>query len=188
MTASLVAQQKPAVVVDLRAADTPAVNVTLTGLLGDRRFIRAMESGFPLYVEYRVALKQPRSFWSDRTVATDAWQFVVVFDPVRAIYTLEDAEGSEELGNQIALSRRLEAVYVVTMVPPEPGNYYFEATVDARTLSDEDVDEVFAWLQGDSVIASRPGFMTRAARKILVRIAPLPRVRLMSRTDEFVHR
>lgn len=188
MGVSLAAQEGPEVVADLRPGDTPAANVRVLGLLRDRRFVRAMESGFPLYMEYQVSLKQPRGIWWDRTVAIDAWQFVVVFDPVRSIYVLEDAEGSEELGGEAALAGRLAAVYVVTMEPPEPGDYYFEATVEARTLSDEDVDEVFAWLEGDSAITKRPGFVTRTARKILVRIAPLPRVRLVSRTQEFVHR
>jgi hypothetical protein len=58
----------------------------------------------------------------------------------------------------------------------------------ARTLSDEDVDEVRAWLRrGDAEQADRdpPGFLARAARRLLVQVAPLPRITLEARTAEF---
>ena len=69
-----------------------------------------------------------------------------------------------------------------------PGEFYFHAAVSARTLEDEDVDEVFGWLKGehpDSIRRNRPGIVTRAARRLLVQLAPLPRVTLEAETERF---
>ncbi len=50
------------VVVRLRPTqDVPRVSVQMTGLLSDTRFLKAMRSGFPLYVEYEIELRSTRS-------------------------------------------------------------------------------------------------------------------------------
>lgn len=183
-------QTRPTVNAELAGNGSTVVNVVLRDLLGDDRFLNAMESGFPLYVEYRVELKQPRSLW-DRTVAGVEWEYVVLYDPVRHRFNLEDAEGTEILQDRDALRRRLERVYVVDLEPDVEGEYYYRASVGARTLSDEDVDEVFAWLKGEDVDAERrqrPGLITRTARRLLVQVAPLPRLELDDETRKFVHR
>ena len=181
------AQTRPEVVVELRAAGEPGVTVQLRALLADRRFLRAMESGFPLYVEYQVELRESRSFW-DRTVRDNVWQYVVRYDPVREVFVVEDQDGSAEYSSDASLQRRLNQVYVVPEgLPSADGTYYYKAIVNARTLSDEDVDEVYAWLQGangDSARHRRPGFLTRAARRLLQRVAPLPRERYEGRTAD----
>jgi len=182
-------QTRPEVSVELAGDGTPVANVALHDLLADDRFVNAMESGFPLYVAYRVELKQPRSLW-DRTVTAVEWEYVVLFDPVRERFNLEDAEGTEVLQDREALRLRLERVFVVELEPDAAGEFYYRASVDARTLSDEDVDEVFAWLKGENVDAARPqrpGFLTRAARRVLVQVAPLPRLQLEAQTPKFVH-
>lgn len=181
------AQRGPAVTAELRSADPPEVLVSVRRLLDDRRFVRAMESGFPLYVEYRVQLRESRSLW-DRTVAELGWEYVVLYDPVRALFVVEDVDGSTELPDRGALADRLRTVYVVRLSPDGEGAFHYRARVDARTLSDEDVNEVFAWLKGengDSARLSRPGFVTRTARRLLLQIAPLPRVTLDQRTPDF---
>jgi hypothetical protein len=51
------------------------------------------------------------------------------------------------------------------------------------------VDEVFAWLKGESEGAPhRPGFVTRTARKLLIQVAPLPRIAVEGRSAEFAGR
>lgn len=167
----------------------PDVEVGVRDLLSDRRFLNAMESGFPLYVEYTVALRNSRSGWFDGTDDEFTWEYVVFFDPVRELYVVEARGVTEQfstpadLRNRVAQRYRIEALY-----PDQRGRYYYSATVTARTLSDSDVDEVFAWLkgeQGDSTDLDRPGFMTRTARRLLVRVAPLPRMTLEARTEDF---
>ncbi|UCG85668.1 MAG: DUF4390 domain-containing protein [Gemmatimonadota bacterium] len=186
-----VAQARPVVRVELEEEEIPTARVSLHGLLDDDRFLSAMESGFPLYLEYRVELREARSLW-DRTVAAVDWQFVVLYDPVRRRYRLEYHDGTDYLPDVTALSQRLEDVYRIHELQPDrPGEYYFAAVVNATTLTDEDVDEVFAWLRGegaDSLRRDRPGFVTRTARKLLVRVAPLPRMQIEGKSDKFEHR
>ena len=187
------AQVRPQVDVDLVTAESAiSVEVSVRGLLSDRRFLNAMESGFPLYVEYHVALRNARSGWFDGTEEEFTWEYVVFFDPVRELYVVEAPGVTEQfssladLRNRVAQRYRIEALH-----PNEPGRYYYAATVNARTLSDSDVDEVFAWLkgeQGDSTDLDRPGFVTRTARRLLVRVAPLPRITLDERTEDFTWR
>ena len=191
LPAALVAQ-RPQVTVELTGAGRPPpqAQVALRGLLDDGRFVRAMESGFPLYVEFTVELRESKSFW-DRGVARDEWEYVVLFDPVRERFVLEDADGTEIIPDRDRLGRRLEQEYAVVGLEPDGGGtFYYEAAVTARTLDDADVDEVFAWLKGENVedgTRNRPGVLTRVARRVLVAVIPLPRVTLEARSPLFVH-
>lgn len=180
-------QVRPQLQVNLSNGGTPEARVSLRELLADNRFLDAMESGFPLYVEYRVELRQSRSLW-DRTVSRREWEFVVLYDPVRDRYVLEEAEGREYVPSRWLLEDRLANVYIVRMQPDRNGEFHYHASVEARTLSDEDVDEVFAWLKGedvDSLPVERPGWVTRTARRLLLQMAPLPSVHLEGRTPDF---
>jgi len=173
--------------VELSGDEIPLASVSVVGLLADDRFLGAMESGFPLHVEYTVELRESRSMW-DRTVSKVQWDYVVLFDPVRERYRLEFSEGTELVRDRVALRQRLETVVTVELSPDQAGDFYYKAMVDARTLDDEDVDEVFAWLKGediDSLRPDRPGLLTRTARRLLVRMAPLPRVSLEARSAKF---
>jgi hypothetical protein len=187
LTPELTAQDQVAVSVELSATEVPGAYVTLHGLLADDRFVSAMESGFPLHVAYAVELRESRSLW-DRTVARHEWEYVVLWDPVRERYVLEDPEGTEVLPGRAQLRDRLGQVYLFHLEPEGSGEFYYRASVDARTLDDEDVDEVYEWLRGesaDSLQRDRPGFVTRTARSLLVRIAPLPRVGVEGESRRF---
>jgi hypothetical protein len=180
-------QSAPGLHLTLSGDSTPAVVVTAVDVLTDDRFIGAMESGFPLYVEFRVELRQPRSLW-DRTVARAVWERVVLYDPVRARYVLEDPDGTEIVADRAALERRLAGPWRVLLASDDHGRFYYRAVVRARTLSDQDVDEVFAWLKGEdveTVETRRPGFLTRVARRLLVEVAPLPSLELQARSATF---
>jgi hypothetical protein len=182
-------QERPRLEVELRPSgpDPPRLAVQMRGLLADGQVLGAMRSGFPLYVALTVELRERRSLW-DRTV--DRWvkEYVVLHDPVRDVYVLDDPDGTEEIPDTAVLARKLEAVYVVELAPAGPGRHHYRATARARTLSDEDVDEVYAWLRGDDAEQARrnrPGFFARAARRVLVQVAPLPRITLEGRSGEF---
>ena len=186
----LVGQARPVVRVELEEDEIPTARVSLHGLLDDDRFLSAMESGFPLYIEYRVELRESRSLW-DRKVGRLEWEYVVLYDPVRMRYRVEYVDGTDYLPDVSALRQRLQDVYPVSgLQPDQPGEYYFNAVVTVTTLTDEDVDEVFAWLRGeaaDSLSRDRPGFVTRTARKLLVRVAPLPRMEIEGKSEKFEH-
>lgn len=167
----------------------PQAVVAFSGLLGDERFPAALESGFPLYVALTVELREHRSLW-DRTVDRWVWEYVVVWDPVRNVYALEDPDGTEEIADRAVLERRLARVYIVPLAAEGGGRHHYRASVRARMLSDEDVDEVYAWLRGEDGDArrDRPGLLARTARRVLVQVAPLPRMDLEARTDSFILR
>ncbi len=184
------AQVRPEIEVELVPTDdVPDVEIGVRDLLSDRRFINAMESGFPLYVEFYVALRNSRSGWFDGTENDYTVEYVVYRDPVREIWIVEARGLTEQFSSLADLRARVEQRYRIEFLDPEgSGRYYYAATVNARTLSDSDVDEVFAWLKGDhgeSAQIERPGFVTRTARRLLVRVAPLPRITLDGRTGDF---
>lgn len=188
---SLTAQNRARIDLSLfDSTGTPEAHVSVRSLLSDERFLRAMESGFPLYLEYHVELRKNRPLF-DRTVSAWNLDYVVLYDPVRDVYVVEDPDGSTTLTSVAALRSRLATVYVFGLRPHESGQFHYRVRVNARTLSDEDVDEVFAWLKGDyadSVPVERPGFLARTARSLLVRVAPLPRIELEARTRDFEYR
>jgi len=184
----LPAQTRPRLDVSLDSAEaTPRAVVSLRDLLSDRRFLRAMQSGFPLYIEYVVELRRSRSNWFDQGVDELFVEYVVSFDPVRETFLVEDADTTEILADEAALRLRLERVYVFPLHADETGTYYYSASVTARTLSDEDVNEVFDWLRGDAGgdTTEKRGFLTRTARKLLVQVAPLPRFSTSEKSETF---
>ena len=185
LAGGLSGQERPALQLDLGGTDPPEALVSMRGLLGEQRFLQALESGFPLYVEYRLTLRRSGSL-RDRTVGEPvAWEYVVLFDPVREGFTMETPDGTERLPDRAALRARLAQVYRVPLEPDRAGEYYCAGDVTARTLSDQDVDQTFAWLKGQS---GRPGLLDRIARRVLVEVAPLPRMKLSARSGRFVVR
>ena len=168
----------------------PNVEVNIVGLLRDTRFLGAMESGFPLYVEYDIELRRSGGWFGGGTESELTWEFVVFFDPVRELYIVEARGVTEQFSSVSDLRIRIAQRYrIEDLHPEESGRYHYFATITARTLSDSDVDEVFAWLDGehgDSTELRRPGFVTRVARRLLVQVAPLPRLTLEGRTRHFL--
>lgn len=174
---------------DRGEAETPALTVSLRNLLAEGQFLRTMHSGFPLYVAYTAEVMESRSNWFDRTAREYTWEYVVLYDPVRESYIVEETAQTVELGSERELRDYLARVYVIPdLAPGRSGRYYFRVTVDARTLSDNDVDEVFDWLKGEDAdsndLRSR-SLLTRTARKFLVRVAPLPHVTLTENSERF---
>jgi hypothetical protein len=177
-------------VLDLQQPNPPAVAFSVQDLLERRAFLDALESGFPLYMECRVALREPQPI-RDRTLGEDVWEIVVLYDPVRERYTLRSTRDPDTrviLPDRAALAQRLAQVRVLPFVGPGNGNFYYEASIDARMLTDDDVDEAFAWLRGevsDSGGQRDPGLLARVARRFLMRVTSLPHARLTARTPRF---
>lgn len=179
--------QGPSLVLDLLPGNPPRVAVSVRGLLGRRAFLDALESGFPLYMEYRVRLRRPQAL-RDRTVWEEVWELVVVHDPVQDRYTVRTSTSTETVPDRTALASRLSRVAVLAFDGPTGGEFFFDASIAARMLSDDDVDEAFAWLRGeggDSARVEDPGLLARLARRVLIRVTALPSVRLDARTERF---
>lgn len=182
--APVVAQADPEISIT-RESDTTVV-VGVDGLDSDRRFVGAVNNGFPLYIEFRIELRESRGIWFDRSAAERIVEYVVSFDPVRDVYVVDDQAKTEELRGEVQVRRYLDRRYRAVFEIPPPGRYYYAVTVDARTLSDADVDEVYDWLRGDdSEPPQQRGILTRAARRLLIEVAPLPRWSDRVETDRF---
>ena len=138
-------------------------------------------------LEYEIELRSVRSNWFDPVVDQYYWEYVVLYDPVRESFVFDDAGAREEISSKIALRLKLEAVYEFGLLPDDEGRFYYGVTVNAQTLSDEDVDEVFDWLKGDNdtTAVQRRGLLSRTARRLLVRVAPLPRISVSAKTETF---
>lgn len=188
LAAPVFAQQRPTLEVGLRGDSVPGAAVTVRGLLTEQ-VINALESGFPLYVRLHVALREPGGMFGGRTAQEADWDYGVVHNPVRNVYTIQEPDGRHELLSRDSLSRHLSRTLVFELEPGRTGRYYYQVRLQARTLSDEDVDEAFAWLRtGDNVQRERPGVFTRAARRLLVRVMPLPSFELDARSEPFPYR
>ncbi len=190
-TSVLFVQDRPTLDVKLNDENrvVPALVVNLRDLLSDRRFLRAMHSGFPLYIEYHVDVRESRANWFDRSVVTHGWEFVILHDPVREIYIAEETQNTTELMTDRALADYLARTFVIEQLAPEgDGTFYYRVTVTARTLSDADVNEVFDWLKGrgtDSSASRSRSLLSRTARRLLVSVAPLPRLTISESSPRF---
>ena len=84
--------------------------------------MNALESGFPLYVEYQVALRKARSGWFDGTEDEFTLEYVVFFDPVRELYVVEAPEVTEQFSSLADLRTRVAQRYRIEVLhPDEPG-------------------------------------------------------------------
>ena len=78
--------------------------------------------------------------------------------------TLQELELDLERGNQIGIA------------PAGTGEYYFTATLRIRTLSDEEMEDLERFLQGNPTPEERErgSVLGRAARRLLLRFGGLP--------------
>lgn len=179
------ARQRPSVSVTLTEDTVPAASVTVRGLLTDQ-VVNALESGFPLYVRVHVALREPGGLFGGRVAQQADWDYVVLRDPVRDRYAIEEPDTSRTASSRDSLAYYVSRPLLFELEPGRPGRYFYQVRLEARTLSDRDVDEAFAWLNGgDNVQVERPGFFTRAARRFLVRVMPLPSFEIEQRSEIF---
>jgi hypothetical protein len=90
--------------------------------------------------------------------------------------TLQDLELDLERGNQIGIA------------PAAIGEYYFTSTLRIRTLSDEEMEDLERFLQGNPTPEERErgSVLSRAARRLLLRFGGLPFEELEARSSRFV--
>ena len=166
----------------------PGAVIAVSGVFQDDRFVNALESGFPLRLDFQLELRESKRNWFDRSVGGFGWDYVIVYDPVREEFLLDDGLETLVISSREALRRRVETQYDAGSYPPDgEGTYYYRATLEAITLSDEDIDEVYDWLRGDAdtTVDRTPSPLTRVARRLLVQVAPLPQERASANSRTF---
>ncbi len=195
---SPLAAQRPGLVIQLPAAarvtqEGPLVNAR--NVLSDARMRELLESGFPARLRYRVEL------WADQRFA-DELQRVVEWEVlVRWRGTDQRYEVSQRVGDRVlslgAFARLEDAeaaverpLRVPLVAPARNRRYYYQATLEVRTLSVSDLDEVNAWLRGELTPAMRgrgnPGTaLTSGVRNLTTRLLGGERREYAARSSVF---
>jgi hypothetical protein len=162
-------------------------------LLGDGRWLSTLRSGLPVRLHYRIEVWRSRNGWLDQLTRQVYWDVVVRHEPLLDQYTLLTIFGSRVQERRYAtldaLTAALAFAYQINVSPTEAGSYYYTATLEISTLSDDDLDELERFLEGDLEGArGREGLgdaLERGATRFLLRLAGLPSLRLEARTGRF---
>ena len=179
---------------DTGAAGTRAPLVRVEGLLDDQRWSSALESGLPLRLHFRLQRFRVRGSWFDDPEQVVDWDVLVRRDPLREEYSVETTLGgrrsTRRYADPAALATALGYSYLVRMAPQEGGTYYYQVLLNVTTLSDSDLAELERFLRGDlgSAAAGEDGVgdaLGRGARRLLLRVAGLPSLRLDARSGRF---
>ena len=163
--------------------------VQTTGLLADGKYVALLRSGFPLRLHYRLELWRSRSGWFDQPVRDFSWDALARNDPLADDFVLLRSGGRVvRYGGADDLARALEIPYRVPLKPTGAGNFYYVCRLEVTTLNDADLEELTRYLKGDVGPAVSGGgdvgdVLTRGARRLLVRIAGLPRLTLEARSE-----
>ncbi len=180
---SPLAAQRPGLEIQLPAAarvtqDGPLVQARR--VLSDARMRELLESGFPARLRYRLEL------WSEERFADQLHRAVEWEALVRWRGTDQRYEVSQRVGDRVlslgAFARLEDAeaaaerpLRVPIVAPARDRRYYYQATLEVRTLSVSDLDEVNAWLRGELTPAVRgrgnPGAaLTSGLRNLTTRL------------------
>lgn len=181
-------------------AQAPALSVTLqsripevrtSNLLADGKYVGLMRSGFPLRLHYRLELWRVRANWFDQFIRDVQWDAVARHDPLTDEFMLIRPDGSvTRYASEEEVGRALEILYRVPLGTSGSGRFYFSCRLDVTTLNDTDLAELERWLRGEAGSAvggdrSVGEALARGLRRVLVRIAGLPRLTLEARSPSF---
>ena len=169
--------------------------VTTPGILRDNRWREALQNAFPLRLLYRVEVWRVRTDWFDALERSFEWEFVIQFEPLIDEYTKTWIHGGQprqitRFSGLADLERNLESRLAVNVSPGGAGEYYFTVALQIRTLTDEEMEELERFLQGQPAPTEREGrgLLGRAARRLLLQIGGLPSANLEARSERFVVR
>lgn len=192
------AQTRPRVEIQLPAAaeltrEGPLVRAR--AVLRDARMRELLENGFPARLSYRVELWSSERF-ADELHRAVAWEVLVRWRGTDQRYEVSQRVGDRvlSLGSfariedaEAAVERPLR---VPITAPARNERFYYQATLEVRTLSVSDLDEVNAWLRGELTPAVRgernPGTaLTRGLRSLSTRLLGGERREYAARTGLF---
>lgn len=163
-------------------------------LVSDDRWSSMLRSGFPIRFHFQVELWRDRNVWFDALERQVEWDIVVRREPLLDQYTVNTitpaSVGEQRYATLGALTSALEYAYRITIGPTEPGDYYYAGVLGVATLSDTDLEELDRFLRGDLGSAASGGenlgdAVSRGAKRLLLRLAGLPSLRLEARSERF---
>jgi hypothetical protein len=170
--------------------------VRLRNLLAEPRWVSMLRSGFPVRIHYRLELWRSRLGWFDILDRQEQWDVVIRHEPLLDQYTVSRIYPKRRAENRYAtlsaLESALESAYRVAITPGVAGQYYYTSSVQVTTLSDSDLDELERFLQGDLKTSDQAenfgSAVGRGTKRLLLRLAGLPSLRLEERSPTFVVR
>ena len=163
-------------------------------LVSDDRWSSMLRSGFPVRMHFGVELWRDRDVWFDALERQVEWDIIVRREPLLDQYTVNTITPSSvserRYATLAALTNALEYAYRITIGPTESGDYYYAGVLGLATLSDTDLEEIDRFLRGDLGSAAGGGenlgdAVSRGAKRLLLRLAGLPSLRLEARSDRF---
>ena len=163
-------------------------------LVSDDRWSSMLRSGFPIRMHFQVELWRDRDVWFDALERQVEWDIVVRREPLLDQYTVNTitpaSVGERRYATLGALTSALEYAYRITIGPTDPGDYYYAGVLGLATLSDTDLEELDRFLRGDLGSAASGGeslgdAVSRGAKRLLLRLAGLPSLRLEARSERF---
>ncbi|HEX9166578.1 MAG TPA: DUF4390 domain-containing protein [Gemmatimonadales bacterium] len=161
-------------------------------ILRDPRWVESLQNSFPLRLQFRVEIWRVRTDWFDALEQAFEWETVVQYEPLVDQYAKTVLFGGsprsvQRFASLQELERDLERANVVSISAAGRGEYYFTASLQIRTLTDEEVEEMERFLAGDPATdaAQQPGAVKRAARRLLLRFGGLPTESLEARSARF---
>jgi len=166
----------------------------VAGLLQDERWSSALLSGLPLRLHYRLELWRSRGSWFDASVRSVEWDVVVQREPLLDQYAVTTVllgrTRQQRYPDLDALGGAIGVSYRISVRAEGKGDYYYAATLQVSTLSDQDLDEMDRVLRGDpeSDGASSGDLgdaVGRAARRMVLRVAGLPLMRVEGKSATF---
>jgi uncharacterized protein DUF4390 len=181
-----------------RAQDSTQVGarspiVRTYNLLADTPWLSMLRSGFPVRLHYRLEIWRSRSGWFDDLVRAEEWDVVARHDPLLDQFTVTRLVGRNRVENRYATPGALAAVlglpYRIKVAPEDTGTYYYVGTLEVTTLSDSDLDELQRFFKGELEPAADTlnsgTTVGRGARRLMLRLAGLPTLKLTGRSDRF---
>jgi hypothetical protein len=181
--------------VEMSGVRTRQPQVGTPYILRDRRWREALENSFPVRLRFRVEIWRVRPDWFDALERSFEWEELIQYEPLAEQYsTLLIFGGSprgepERYTTLQQLEGALQRPRKVTIAPAAPGEYYFSASLQIRTLTDEEMEELERFLQGQPSPRDEPNPggspIGRAARRLLLGIGGLPKQDLEDRSERF---
>lgn len=163
------------------------------GILRDQRWLESLQSSFPLRLQFQVEIWRVRTDWFDALERSFEWEVVVQYYPLTDEYAKSEAWGGalrrqSRFSTLQELELDLERGNQIGIAPAVIGEYYFTATLRIRTLSDEEMEDLERFLQGNPTQEERErgSVLSRAARRMLLRFGGLPFEELEARSARFV--
>jgi hypothetical protein len=145
-------------------------------------------------MRFRIEIWRVRTDWFDALERSFEWEVVIQYEPLTDEYSKTLIFGGSPRGINRFLSiqeleRNLESPNEVNIVPSGVGEYYFAGTLQIRTLTDEEMEELERFLQGEPTGERRDPAgpsLGRSARRLLLRFGGLPFQELEARSARFI--